>query len=148
MHIIELIRNIVVAVAATITLFHYGPHIVDQYYLPTIEYVADTFLAVAPQPPPATTFARVQPAMAVPHTTMMTKTIFVKEGAFMARSTPQGAMITGVEHQRFLLSLPSVLDQRANLVTVNPHRTRMAFSTASPPPSSGHAKLLELSFSI
>lgn len=152
MPILEIIRNIVVAVAATISLFHYGPHIVDQYYLPTIDYMADTFLAVAPQPPPATTFARVQSPMAVARTTMMTNTIFVKEAAFTARSAPQGAMITGVKHhQRFLLPFHNILDQRANLVTVTPHPSRMASSTRFPSLSSGllelFTKSLELSSS-
>lgn len=47
---LEIIQTIVVAVATAISLLHYDPGIMDQYYLPTIDYVADTFQAVALQP--------------------------------------------------------------------------------------------------
>ena len=94
----ELLRNFAILVTAWYTLSNFGPPAVDRYFLPTIEYVAGTFLAVAPHPAPATTFTHLQTPIPAEHTPTVLKTIFVPQTIYETMSMPEAAKITGIHH--------------------------------------------------
>ncbi|CAF9926772.1 hypothetical protein IMSHALPRED_007042 [Imshaugia aleurites] len=60
----QLLRNLLAGAFGYYALSKYGPPMVEQYYFPTIEYVAGSFHAIAPQPAPPTTFVHMPTAMA------------------------------------------------------------------------------------
>ena len=97
---LEIIRNIALAVFGSCALILYGPPIVDRHFLPTIGYVADTFLAVAPQPPPATTLMPRQPPMAIAPTPVVLKTIFVEQAVYGTGSSRIRATITAMNNSK------------------------------------------------
>ena len=73
---------------------------VDNNFLPTIDYVAGTFHAVAPQPMPvlATTFMHMQTPLAAESTSTVLKTVFVQQAGHEPMSRPEAATITGINH--------------------------------------------------
>ena len=100
MPIVEIIRNTILAVLGTLALIQYGPPIVDRHFLPTISYVADTFLAIAPLPPPSTTLVSKQPPLAIARTPVVLKTIFVEPAVHGTDSSRTRTTITAMNHGR------------------------------------------------
>ena len=94
----EIIRNIALAILGSLALVRYGPPVVDRHFLPTIGYVADTFLAIAPQPPPATTLMSKQPPMAIAPTPVVLKTIFVEQTVHGTETSRMRATITAMNN--------------------------------------------------
>lgn len=92
----DFMRNIVLGALSLYALWVVGPPVVDRYFLPTIECVAGTYHALAPQPPPLTTFTPLQIPMAAESTATISKTVFVVYTG--SKSLPEGATITGVSH--------------------------------------------------
>ena len=82
-------------------MWRVGPETVDAYFLPTIEYVAGSFHAVAPQPAPATTFMHVQAPMPAGPTLAVLKTVFVEQAGYGTMSPPETATITGMNDGRW-----------------------------------------------
>ena len=82
-------------------MYKVGPEATDQYFLPTIEYVAGTFHAVAPRPAPATTFMHVHAPMPAGPTLAVLKTVFVKQDGYETMSRPETATITGINGDRW-----------------------------------------------
>ena len=78
-----------------------GPQAVDLYFLPTIEYVAGTFHAVAPQPAPATAFMHVHAPMPAGPSLAVLKTVFVEQVGYETMSKPETATITGMNDGRW-----------------------------------------------
>ena len=95
---LEVLRNIGLWIIGSYFLIQYGPPIVDRHFLPTIGYVADTFLAIAPLPPPSTVFLSTQPSMAGPPTPVVLKTIFVDQAVYGRESSPNRATITAMNY--------------------------------------------------
>ena len=83
------------------TMYQVGPQAVDVYFLPTIEYVAGTFHAVAPQPAPATTFMHIHAPMPAGPTLAVLKTVFVEQAGYETVSAPETATITGMNDGRW-----------------------------------------------
>lgn len=69
----DFMRNIVLGALSLYALWKVGPPVVDRYFLPTIECVAGTYHAIAPQPPPLTTFTTLQIPMAAESTATISK---------------------------------------------------------------------------
>ena len=65
-----------------------APPLVDHYYLPTIEYVAGSFHALAPLPPPPTTSVPMQSPMPAAVTSTVFSTAFVKQDGFETTTMP------------------------------------------------------------
>ena len=136
MPIIEIIRNTILAVLGTLALIQYGPPIVDRHFLPTIGYVADTFLAIAPLPPPSTTLVSKQPPLAVARTPVVLKTIFVEPAVHGTDSSRTRTTITAMNHGResgshrnpsywggsFFHYLSTILEWWARIIYGVPHR--------------------------
>ena len=76
---IETLRTFALWIIGSFILVQYGPPIVDRHFLPTIGYVAETFLAIAPPPSPSTAFESMHPSMAGPPTPVVLKTILVDQ---------------------------------------------------------------------
>lgn len=92
----DFMRNIFLGALSLYALWKVGPPVVDRYFPPTIECVAGTYHAIAPQPPPLTTFMPLQIPMAAESTATISKTVFVVYTG--STSLPEGATITGVSH--------------------------------------------------
>ena len=90
----ESIRNIGISVLSFYALFKYGPPVVDVCFLPTIEYVAGTFNAIAPQPPPATTFMHMQTPTPAGHTATVRQTAFVEQAGYEPKLMSEGVTIS------------------------------------------------------
>ncbi len=90
----QLLRNIVVSVFAIWSLSKYGPPAVDNYFLPTIEYVSGTFHAIAPSPVPATASLYTHTPMAARPTFSIPETVFVRQTGSGTRSVPERSTIT------------------------------------------------------
>ena len=71
-----LLRNIVAMVFTIWMISKHGPPVMDQYFLPTIEGVANTFHAIQAQPRPATTFTKMQTPEPAESTPLVSKTVF------------------------------------------------------------------------
>ena len=65
-----------------------GPAGVDRYFLPTIEYVAGSFHALAPQPPPLTKPVHMQSPMPAAFTSTVFSTSFVKPAGSETTTMP------------------------------------------------------------
>ena len=76
------------------SLSKYGPPAVDTYFLPTIEYVSDTFHAIAPSPVPATASVYAHTPVAAEPTFTIPETIFVRQTGSGTRSVPERSTIT------------------------------------------------------
>ena len=96
----DIARNVVLAIVGSILVTIYVPPMVDPYFLPTIGYVADTFLAIAPLPPPATTSMPNQPPLAIAPTPVVLKTIFVEQDVHGTESSRMRATITAMSHDQ------------------------------------------------
>ena len=92
----EHVRNIGISVLSFYALFKFGPPVVDICFLPTIEYVAGTFNAIAPQPPPATTFMHMQTPTPAGNTAIVPKTAFVEQAGYETKLMNEGVTITGI----------------------------------------------------
>ena len=103
MPLFEIFRNLVLAAFGSWVLTQYGPPIVDRHFLPTINYVADTFLAIAPLPPPSTTLMPKQPPIAIAPTPVVLKTIFVEQ-----------ATIHGTESSRIRATITAMHDGKGS----------------------------------
>ena len=90
----EVLRNIGLWIFGSWVLVQYGPPIVDRHFLPTIGYMADTFLAIAPLPSPSTALVPMQPSMAGPPTPVVLKTVFVDQPVHGTESSRTRATIT------------------------------------------------------
>ena len=97
----DVVRKILAAAFAAWTLSRVGPPMVDQYFLPTIDYIADSFLAVAPQPPSPTAFMQMQPPMAAASAMNAFQTTFVKQAAFDMGSELEQAMVTDIHNYSY-----------------------------------------------
>ena len=96
------ILKAILFVTGLYTMWWVGPETVDTYFLTTIEYVAGTFHAVAPQPAPATTFMHVHAPMPAGPTLAVLKTVFVEQAGYETMSPPETATITGLNDGRWL----------------------------------------------
>ena len=103
MPLFEVFRNLVLAAFGSWVLTQYGPPIVDRHFLPTISYVADSFLAIAPLPPPSTTLMPKQPPIAIAPTPVVLKTIFVEQ-----------ATIHGTESSRIRATITAMHDGKGS----------------------------------
>ena len=95
------IIKVILFVTGLYTASQVGPQAVDLYFLPTIEYVAGTFHAVAPQPAPATAFMHVHAPMPAGPTLAVLKTVFVEQAGYETMSRPETATITGMNDGRW-----------------------------------------------
>ena len=103
MPLFEVLRNVVLTILGAWALVQYGHPVVDRHFLPTIGYVADTFLAIAPQPPPATTLMPKQPPIPIAPTPVVLKTIFVEQ-----------ATIHGTESSRMRATITAMHDGKGS----------------------------------
>ena len=98
MPLLEVLRNIIVTICGALIAIQYGYPVVDRHFLPTIGYVADTFLAIAPLPPPSTILGSQQPPIAIAPTPVVLQTIFVEEAVRGTDSSRMRATITAMNH--------------------------------------------------
>ena len=98
MPIIEVLRNLLVMVLGGYLLVEYGTPIVDRHFGLTIGYVADSFLAIAPLPPPSTILGSQQPPVPIAPTPVVLKTIFVEQALQGTDSSRVRATITAINY--------------------------------------------------
>ncbi len=97
---------IVVSVFAIWSLSKYGPPAVDNYFLPTIEYVSGTFHAIALQPAPVTASSHTYTPMAAGPTFTIPQTVFVQQTGYETRSMLERATIVVMKYGQRLFTDP------------------------------------------
>ncbi len=95
-----IVRNVGICVAALYGVWKVGPPVVENYYLPTIEFVAGTFHAIAPQPASDTNFFHMRTPMAATHISMVLKTDDVLQAGYGTMPMPEAATMTGVSNNQ------------------------------------------------
>ena len=76
------------AVLGIWSLSIYGPPAVDHYFLPTIEFIAGSVHALAPQPPPATRYVHAQSPIPAGFTSTVFNTAFAEQTGSETKTMP------------------------------------------------------------